>query len=328
VCSSDLHWLGEEERTLAVVKFPIFDIAGDAVGVGGVDIDITDRKRMEKEALAARDSAAEARALLTDAIENISEGFVLYDSDERLLLCNSKFRDFYNYGEADVAPGTKYEDLVRLDFERGVIADQDGQWENYIDRRIAYGKEEKGSFEVKLADGRWILIHERSTSVGGRVGVQADITELKRAEEALRESEALLNDAIDCVSEGFALYDADDRLMLCNKTYRDLWGYSDTEAAPGVHWDDLDRLDVERGTVIDQGSRMAGSPWRTALSRRRQKQSVEIQFADGRWVTIRDRETAAGGSVSIQADITELKRAEEMLREAKRRSEEDRKSVV
>ena len=89
----------------------------------------------------------------------------------------------------------------------------------------------------------------------------------------------------------------------------------DTEAAPGVHWDDLDRLDVERGTVIGEGSGMAGSPWRIALSRRRQRQSIEIQFTDGRWVTIRDRKTAAGGSVSIQTDITELKRVEEALRE-------------
>jgi PAS domain S-box-containing protein len=142
-----------------------------------------------------------------------------------------------------------------------------------------------------------------------------DITDRKRAEQAATEAQALLNDAIDCISEGFALYAADDRLVLCNKTYRDLWGYTDTEAAPGVHWDDLDRLDVERGTVIAEGSGIAGSPWRAALSRRRQRQSVEIQFSDGRWVTIRDRKTADGGSVSIQTDITELKRAERELAE-------------
>jgi class 3 adenylate cyclase/PAS domain-containing protein len=138
---------------------------------------------------------------------------------------------------------------------------------------------------------------------------------LQSATHLLRVTGRRMVEAIESISEGFVLYDADDRLVLCNKTYRNLWGYSDTEAAPGVHWDDLDRLDVERGTVIDQGSGMAGSPWRTALSRRRQRQSIEIQFTDGRWVTIRDRKTAAGGSVSIQTDITELKRAEQELAE-------------
>ncbi len=123
-------------------------------GIISVATDITERKRMEEEVLAARDSTAEAQAKLSDAIENISEGFVLYDSDGRLQLCNGKFRDFYDYGEADVAPGTKYQDLVRLDAERGIIADEDDQGEGYIDRRIAYRKEEKGSFGVKPADGR------------------------------------------------------------------------------------------------------------------------------------------------------------------------------
>jgi class 3 adenylate cyclase/PAS domain-containing protein len=138
---------------------------------------------------------------------------------------------------------------------------------------------------------------------------------LQSAAHHLRVNRQRMVEAIESISEGFALYDADDRLVLCNTTYRDLWGYSDTEAAPGVHWDDLDRFDDERSTVIDEGSGIAGSPWRAALSRRRQRQSTEIQFADGRWVTIRDRKTVTGDSVTIQTDITELKRTEEALAE-------------
>lgn len=55
---------------------------------------------------------------------------------------------------------------------------------------------------------------------------------------------------------GSPVYDSDDRLLLCNKTYQDIWGYSDSEAMLGVHWDDLDRLDIERSTVIgERGNR-------------------------------------------------------------------------
>ena len=53
------------------------------------------------------------------------------------------------------------------------------------------------------------------------------ITERKRAEEARARAEARLMDAIENVSEGFSLYDGDDRLMLCNSKYMDIYGYSD-----------------------------------------------------------------------------------------------------
>jgi PAS domain S-box-containing protein len=309
------HGLGEDERTLAVVRFPIFDIAGDAVGVGGVDIDITDRKRMEKEALAARDSAAEARVLLTDAIENISEGFVLYDSDERLQLCNSKFRDFYNYGEADVTPGTKYEDLARLDFERGVIADEDGQLKNYVDRRIAYLKEEKGSFEVKLADGRWILIHERSTSVGGRVGVQADITELKRAEKELAEKEAQLRVALDNMPGGMMLVDRDLNYVLFNSQYSELYEFPDGLVRVGGSSLDETRFQAERGDY-GPGDKDELIEQVVAIYQRGEAVSYERAIADsGRTLQVYLAPTPEGGCATIVSDITERKRAEEELAE-------------
>ena len=93
-----------ELRTLSDVKFPIKDHSGEIIAVGGVEVDITERKKSAAALRQAQVQAEEAEAQMLDAIENISEGFVVYDSDERLQLCNSRFRDFYNYGEADVAP--------------------------------------------------------------------------------------------------------------------------------------------------------------------------------------------------------------------------------
>ena len=74
------------------------------------------------------------------------------------------------------------------------------------------------------------------------------------AEDRDPQSQVHLREAIECISEGFALYDADDRLVLCNERFRNLWGYSDSEAAPGVHWDELDRRDIQRGKVVEGDS--------------------------------------------------------------------------
>ncbi len=264
----------------------------------------------------------EARRRLIDAIETISEGFVLYDPDDRLVVSNSRYKDLL-YRDVDVAiePGMRFEAIIRRAAENGYIKDAAGRVDDWLAKRLARHANPRGPHLHERDDGRWIQVNERKTEDGGTVAVYSDITELKCAEQAAAEAQAFLTDAIDHISEGFVLYDADDRLVLCNKTFRDLWGYSDTDAAPGVNWDELDRLDVERGSVIDEGSGREAYEQRRVEWRRQRQRSIEVQFTDGRWVTIRDRKTAAGGSVSIQTDITELKRAEAELIEAKGRTD-------
>lgn len=127
-----------------------------------------------------RTRAAEQR--LRDAIENISDGFALYDADDRLVLFNRKWAEIYGYGEDDTRIGTRYEDLVRRDVELGAVGTDP---EQYIQQRLAYRRQFAGSFDLQLRDDRWITIRERPTSEGGIVGIQTDITERMRAIEAV-----------------------------------------------------------------------------------------------------------------------------------------------
>jgi signal transduction histidine kinase len=154
------------------------------------------------------------------------------------------------------------------------------------------------------------------------------VAKRERAEEALRESETRardaeqeLLDAIESISEGFVLFDADGRLVLCNRKYKEMYGYSDTEAVPGTHTRDLGKLDLESGRVI------LGSEDPEAYLGRRDHptdvplKSYTIHLADGRYLQTRDRHTAEGGIVSIQADITERKAAEEAMLAAMKEAE-------
>ncbi len=308
-----------ELRTLSDVKFPIKDHSGKIIAVGGIEVDITERKMAAEALRQAQLDTEAAEARLLDAIENISEGFVVYDSDGRLQLCNSKFRGFYNYSEADAAPGTKYEDLVRLDFERGIIADEDGQSKDYIERRIAYRKEKKGSFEVKLADGRWILIQERPTSAGGRVGVQADITELKGAEEALRESETRFAQAARMANLGHWAWDEiEDKCTYCSEDLAQIHGVTVEEylAAINTVENDLARIhpdDRERYNNITRHWQNRGDSY--DLEYRIVRPDGEVRDVREMGQAIRDDAGRMVRSTGTKQDITRQKLAERELAE-------------
>jgi two-component system, cell cycle sensor histidine kinase PleC len=138
----------------------------------GIVFDITQQKIADK-------LNKEAELRLMDAVENISEAFVLWDADNRLVLCNSKYQQFHSLPASVCAPGTAYEDVVRTAKEPAVR------------KRIGIkGDSSEGrSFEVQLADRRWLQINERRTKDGGFVSVGTDITALKLQEERLRMSE-------------------------------------------------------------------------------------------------------------------------------------------
>ena len=142
----------------------------------GIAVDITEQK-----SLMARTAAADLR--LRDAIETISEAFVLWDADNRMVLCNSNFQKLHNLPDPAIASGTPYEAVVaagRKHVIRSMVASE--------------GPSIPGArtFEAKLDDGHWLHISERRTKDGGYVSVGTDITSLKLHEKKLMDSEQRL----------------------------------------------------------------------------------------------------------------------------------------
>ncbi|MDJ1159010.1 ATP-binding protein [Chelatococcus sp. SYSU_G07232] len=142
----------------------------------GIAVDITEQRR-----LAERTAAADAR--LRDAIETISEAFVLWDAQNRLVLCNSKFQRLHGLSSEAAVAGRTYADVMEAGVPPLVKTQQ------LVDERQDVGAR---SFEAQLADGRWLQINERRTKDGGYVSVGTDITALKRQEERLLDSERRL----------------------------------------------------------------------------------------------------------------------------------------
>ena len=132
-----------------------------------------------------------ARQRLTDAIESISEGFSLYDADDRLVLCNSRYRESLYPGIADVVvPGASFEAILRHGAKRGLVAGAAGRVEEWVADRLALHHYPSGPHLQQQSDGRWIQISERRMENGDTVAVYTDITEIKQAEAELAKKEA------------------------------------------------------------------------------------------------------------------------------------------
>lgn len=146
----------------------------------GIAVDISEQRMLaEHKALAS--------ARLRDAIEAISEAFVLWDAENRLVACNSKFIDLYALTAEQAMKGASYAQVMRA--ARAPVAQTETS-------SAALRANDARTYEARLADGRWLQINERRTKDGGHVSVGADITALKRNEEQLRESERQLTASV------------------------------------------------------------------------------------------------------------------------------------
>jgi two-component system cell cycle sensor histidine kinase PleC len=142
----------------------------------GIAVDITEQKH-----LVERTVAADMR--LRDAIETIPEAFVLWDADNRLVLCNSNFQELHHLPDEAITVGASYEAVVAA-----------GSQPVVRNKVASAGPTLPGArtFEAQLEDGRWLHISERRTKDGGYVSVGTDITALKTHEEKLVDSEKRL----------------------------------------------------------------------------------------------------------------------------------------
>ncbi|MEM7222509.1 MAG: response regulator [Pseudomonadota bacterium] len=162
---------------------------------------LKERDRLESERLKAEAARQRAQIQLTEAIEAISEGFALYDPDDRLVVCNEKFRELYAGLDMTIEPGTTYEAIIKQAVDRKVIADAEEQPEIWLEERLERHRHPSGTHEQRRSDGRFLRISERPTDEGGVVGVFHDITELKRREAQLEQAVENLAKARDLAAQ-------------------------------------------------------------------------------------------------------------------------------
>jgi len=164
------------------------------LSAGEINVEVGHRGRRDEigrmvEAIEVfRKNIIDRRAMeqtLIEAIEAISEGFSLYDADDRIAVCNTRYKEMFSYGREASMVGTPFQAIVANAVDHGLIADAQSDPQRWIAERVAGHRNPGAPHIQRRTDGRWIRVSERRTARGGVVATYADITELKQREAEL-----------------------------------------------------------------------------------------------------------------------------------------------
>ena len=284
-------------------------------------------RNAEATALSEQAKAHEIADRFDTALNNMSQGLCFFDGEQRLIVGNRRYLDMYGLAPDSVKPGMSLREIVTLRFESGsfpaMTAEEYLVWRD----RLAVSNEAHDTV-VELANGRVFRICHRPMPDGGWVATHEDITTQHQIERALTEAKssaesaelaarsahARLIEALDVVPEGLAILDSDDRYVLWNRRYAEVYAESRDVLAPGVSFEEVLRFGLARGQY--QEAKGWEEQWLgERLARHKQPQSMhEQQLSGDRWIRVEERRTADGGSIGVRVDITDLKRREASFR--------------
>lgn len=260
-----------------------------------LNIALADLKTSNRALQRANQQAATAHQRLLDAIDSITDAFVLFDADRRIVLFNDKFQSIWNDVGVKIQTGITIQDISHLAHETGLIA------ESY---------DEGGESKVfRLSSGKWFQMNDRPTLDGGLVVLYTDITDLKESEAAIREraleqKTRLLQSTVDNLSQGVVLVNHEGTLELWNDRFLELTGVDESQAAARPPFATLalchNNILQHALTAKQQGEALAS----------------EQRIHNGRVIEVRTHPMPSGGFVNTYTDITERHRYAETLRES------------
>jgi diguanylate cyclase (GGDEF)-like protein/PAS domain S-box-containing protein len=184
----------------------------------------------------ARQSAQAAAQRLEDAIEALPDGFALFDADDRLAVCNNRYRAMYASSAPVLQIGTRFEDILRYGLERGQYPAALGRESDWLAERLDRHRRPRGALMQELPGNRWLRVDERVTRDGCVAGVRNDVTELVRREQqlsalnaALDASRAELQAVIQTAHSAIVSYGDDGRVLSANLATAQILGWREAE---------------------------------------------------------------------------------------------------
>ncbi len=263
--------------------------------------DITTRRNAE-------DQLKEQKLQLDTALDNMTQGLIMFDAQRRLVLCNQRYVQMYHLPPEAVRPGIPLRDLLQLRRAHNTFGREPDPYIEELSTKLAAGQ--AVDLITEMPDGRIISVGNQPMPGGGWVSAHTDITEQRRAEEQLRQQKLHLDTALNNMSQGLNLFDADGRLVVCNERYRQMYRLPPEAVRLGASMEQLIKARLAAGTFFALDPAEYIVTLRSRLSKR-EPSTVTMELTDGRTISMQSQPTPDdAGWVVTHEDITERRRIE------------------
>ncbi|EPX83026.1 hybrid sensor histidine kinase/response regulator [Salipiger mucosus] len=247
---------------------------------------------------------------LWKALQTMRDGFALFSAERTMELANPAYLGAFEDLDT-IGPGASFHHVLDMMVEEGIVDLQGEDGQAWRARMLARWQVDPIPTEIiRLWSGRFVKIEDRHLPDGGIVSLCVDITELMRMWSAIEE-----------LPDGFVIYDSDDRLLMCNAPYRRLYATSAPAIVPGAGFEDILRYGLAQGQYPEAEGREEAWLEERLEKHRGASQEIEQQLDDGRWLRVLERPLTDGGRVGLRIDITDMKRTQEELDQARQRAE-------
>jgi diguanylate cyclase (GGDEF)-like protein/PAS domain S-box-containing protein len=281
------------------------------------------RLKEQNELLKQREEKLQAKnAQLDAALNNMSQGLAMFDSKQRLIVCNRLYAEMYGLTPDQVQPGTTVRQIFEYRMANGFYHVKETEAAAFVDSWASSFGQRSARIQ-ELADGRIISVSRGRTADGGRVVTHDDITArqklvaqlerqhelLKAQEEKLHERNMQLDAALNNMVQGLAMFDSEHRIVLANMRYAELYGLTPDQVKPGTHLREILGYRIANGDLVGKTSDQVMESMLSRVTRSGECQYT-ARLCDGRYVSVSAKPMMNGYTVTTHQDITEQRRSE------------------